>query len=104
MNEHLALSGSCTLPADGSVPSSIQPTRAAMIQRQRYLAASECVPPALAAKFTVAQIAVLTIIANEVRTGRVCTLSTATVAARAITRQPQKAIASISTATGSHSD
>src|SRR4051794_36949879 len=83
MDEHLALTETCGLRADAPASLSDRPTRAAAIHRQRYLAASECVPPVLAEKFTVAQLAVLTIIAREVRTRQGCTLSTATIAARA---------------------
>jgi hypothetical protein len=83
MDEHLVLTETCGLQADAPASLSDRPTRAAAIHRQRYLAASEAMPPERADKFTVAQLAVLTIIAREVRTRQGCTLSTATIAARA---------------------
>src|SRR3954470_22362446 len=81
MDEHLVLTETCGLRADAPASWSDRPTRAAAIHRQRYLAASEAMPPERADKFTVAQLAVLTIIAREVRTRQGCTLSTATIAA-----------------------
>src|SRR3954467_8986371 len=60
MDEHLALTETCGLPADAPASWSDRPTRAAATHRQRYLAASEAMPPERADKFTVAQLAVLT--------------------------------------------
>src|SRR5918995_5422467 len=59
------------------------PDRRRSIERRRRLASSGPMPPALAARFTVAELACLRIIADEVRTHGDCSLTIAEIAARA---------------------
>ena len=70
------------------------PERSASIERQRRLAASGPMPPALAARFTPAQLAVLKIVADEVAAHGQCELCIDAVAARAgvCRRLAQKAL------------
>jgi hypothetical protein len=53
------------------------PVRAVAIARRRHLAASGPMPPALAAKFTVSELAVLRIVGDEVRGQGACGLTLA---------------------------
>ena len=62
---------------------SVSPDRAASKARRRRLAFSGPLPPALAAGFTVGQLAALRIVADEVRTRGSCNLSLGEIAARA---------------------
>jgi hypothetical protein len=59
------------------------PDRQASIERRRHLAASGPMPPALAARFTVGELAALRIIGDEVRHHGVCALHIDAIAARA---------------------
>lgn len=59
------------------------PDRAVAIERRRHLAASGPMPPALAARFTVAEMAALRIVSDEVLSGGQCDRSVAEIAARA---------------------
>jgi hypothetical protein len=59
------------------------PDRQASIARRRHLAASGPMPPALAARFTQAEMAAFRIIADEVRQHGVCALHIDAIAARA---------------------
>jgi hypothetical protein len=59
------------------------PVRAAAIERRRRLASSGPLPPSLAARFTVGELACLRIIADECREKGACTLPLAAIAARA---------------------
>ena len=59
------------------------PDRAASIARRRTLAASGVMPPALASKFTVGELAALKIVSDEVRAQRQCELTIGEIAARA---------------------
>jgi len=59
------------------------PNRQASLERRRRCAASGALPPQLAAAFTVAEIAALSIIALEVRKHGACTLCVDAIAARA---------------------
>jgi hypothetical protein len=59
------------------------PARSVAIARRRHLAASGPMPPALACKFTVAELAVLRIVGDEVRGQGACALTLAEIAARA---------------------
>src|SRR5918994_7572849 len=59
------------------------PARPVAIARRRHLAASGPMPPSLACKFTVAELAVLRIIADEVREQGCCDRTLAELAARA---------------------
>jgi hypothetical protein len=59
------------------------PDRQRSLERRRRLAASGGLPPTLACRFTVGQLAVLRVVADEVRTGGVCGLCLAAIAARA---------------------
>jgi len=59
------------------------PDRHRSIERRRRLAASGPMPPALAARFTVAELACLRIVGDEVRAHGVCSLTIAEIAARA---------------------
>src|SRR5687767_10261963 len=59
------------------------PDRCRSIERRRRLAASGPMPPALAARFTVAELAALRIVADEVRLQGDCSLTLAEIAARA---------------------
>lgn len=59
------------------------PDKARSIERRRHLAASGPMPPALAANFTVGELAVLRIIADEHGSGGLCDRSIAELAARA---------------------
>jgi hypothetical protein len=59
------------------------PDRAASIRRRRKIASSGPLPPALAALFTVSELAVLGIVADEVRLNGLCALSVGELAARA---------------------
>jgi hypothetical protein len=59
------------------------PDRQASIARRRHLAASGPMPPALAARFTQAEMAALRIISDEVRHHGVCGLHIDAIAARA---------------------
>jgi hypothetical protein len=59
------------------------PDRAASLARRRHLAASGPMPPALAAKFTTGELAVLRIVADEVRDKGRCDRTYAELAARA---------------------
>jgi hypothetical protein len=59
------------------------PDRRASIERRRTLAASGPMPPQLASQFTTGELAVLRLVADEVRTKRHCTLTLGELAARA---------------------
>jgi hypothetical protein len=59
------------------------PDRAKSIERRRRLAASGPMPPALAARFTVSQLAVMKILADEVKARGSCRLPLDAIAARA---------------------
>ena len=59
------------------------PVRAVAIARRRHLAASGPMPPALASKFTVSELAVLRIVGDEVSGQGACGLTLAEIAARA---------------------
>jgi hypothetical protein len=59
------------------------PDRQASIQRRRRLAASGPMPPAMAARFTVGELAVLRIVGDEVTANGTCDRSLAEIAARA---------------------
>ena len=59
------------------------PDRRASIERRRRLAASGPLPPAMAARFTVSELAVLRIVGDEVMQHGVCDRSLAELAARA---------------------
>lgn len=59
------------------------PDRAKSVERRRTLAASGPLPPALAARFTNGELAVLKVIADEVRTYGACELCVGAIAARA---------------------
>jgi hypothetical protein len=61
----------------------VSPDRAASQARRRRLAASGPMPPALAAHFTVGQLAVLRIVGDEVRANGSCALTLAEIGARA---------------------
>jgi hypothetical protein len=61
----------------------VSPDRAASRARRRRLAYSGPLPPALAAGFTVGQLAALRIVADEVRAHGVCTLALEAIAAKA---------------------
>ncbi|MCJ2079845.1 hypothetical protein [Methylobacterium sp. J-090] len=62
---------------------SVSPDRAASRDRRRLLACSGPMPPALAARFTTGQLAVLRIVGDEVATKGVCGLCIDAIAARA---------------------
>lgn len=59
------------------------PDRAASIARRRTIAASGPLPPALAARFTTGQLAVLGVVGDELAARGECTLTVAEIAARA---------------------
>jgi hypothetical protein len=59
------------------------PDRQASIERRRHLAASGPMPPALAAKFTQAEMAAFRIVSDEVRHHGICALHIDAIAARA---------------------
>lgn len=59
------------------------PVRAVAIERRRRLATSGPLPPSVAAAFTTGELAVLRIVADEVRDRGRCTLHLAAIAARA---------------------
>src|SRR3954451_4640501 len=59
------------------------PVRAVAIARRRHLAASGPMPPALASRFTVGELAVLRIVGDEERARKVCGLHIDAIAARA---------------------
>ena len=59
------------------------PDRRVSIERRRLLAASGPMPPQLASQFTTGELAVLRLVADEVRTKRHCTLTLGELAARA---------------------
>ena len=59
------------------------PERSVAIERRRRLAASGVMPPALAARFTLGELAVLRIVADEHRDRGCCTLCLDAIAARA---------------------
>lgn len=59
------------------------PVRSEAIERRRRLAASSPMPPALAARFTTGELAVLRIVADEFRARKVCALCLDAIAARA---------------------
>jgi hypothetical protein len=59
------------------------PDRRRSIERRRRLAASGPMPPALAARFTTAELACLRVVSDEVRIHGVCSLTIAEIAARA---------------------
>src|SRR3954468_1259462 len=59
------------------------PMRAVAIARRRHLAASGPMPPALAARFTTGELAVLRIVGDEVRADGLCALCIDAIAARA---------------------
>lgn len=61
----------------------IPPDRKASMSRRRALAASGPLPPRLAARFTIGQLAALRIVGDEVRDRGVCSITIAEVAARA---------------------
>jgi AraC-like DNA-binding protein len=64
-------------------PTQRSPDRQRSLERRRRLAASGPLPPALAASFTVAELAVLRIVGDEARARGSCTRSIAEIAARA---------------------
>ena len=74
-----------TAPTGVSPPRRPQrpPIRSAAIERRRRLAASGPMPPALAARFTTAELAALKIISDDVRASGVCVLPIDAIAARA---------------------
>ncbi len=59
------------------------PDRRKSIERRRHLAASGPMPPALAARFTTGELAVLRVVADEITTRGVCSLTLGELAARA---------------------
>jgi hypothetical protein len=59
------------------------PDRCRSIERRRTLAASGPLPPALAARFTVAELACLRVVSDEVRAKGDCRLTVSEIAARA---------------------
>jgi hypothetical protein len=59
------------------------PLRPVAIARRRHLAASGGLPPSLACKFTVGELAALRIVSDEIRQGGQCDRSLAEIAARA---------------------
>jgi hypothetical protein len=59
------------------------PDRRASLERRRLLAASGPMPPQLASQFTTGELAVLRLVADEVRTKRHCTLTLGELSARA---------------------
>jgi len=59
------------------------PNRRASIERRRTLAASSPMPPQLASQFTTGELAVLRLVADEVRAKRHCALTLGELAARA---------------------
>jgi GTP-sensing pleiotropic transcriptional regulator CodY len=59
------------------------PVRSVTIARRRHLAASGAIPPSLACKFTVGELAALRIVADEVRENGHCDRTLAEIAARA---------------------
>jgi hypothetical protein len=59
------------------------PVRAVSIARRRHLAASGPLPPTLASRFTTGELAVLKIVADEIRTKGTCERTLAEIAARA---------------------
>lgn len=59
------------------------PVRSEAIKRRRRLAASGVMPPALAARFTTGEMAVLRIVSDEFRARKVCALCLDAIAARA---------------------
>jgi hypothetical protein len=61
----------------------VPPDRRKSIERRRRLAASGPMPPGLACKFTTGELAILKIVADEVRAHGVCDLSYDEIAARA---------------------
>ena len=61
----------------------IPPDRKASISRRRALAASGPLPPRLAARFTIGQLAVLRVVGDEVRDRGACSITIAEIAARA---------------------
>lgn len=79
-----------TRPPPATVPFVLQPRRRqcspdkqVSLERRRRLAASGPLPPALAAHFTTAQLAVLRIVGDEMRAHGVCGLHVDAIAARA---------------------
>src|SRR5215207_6370158 len=68
------------------------PLRALAIARRRHLAASGPMAPALAARFTVSELAVLKIVSDEIRQHGTCFCTVAEIAARAGTSRVQDAI------------
>lgn len=61
----------------------VAPDRAASITRRRTIAASGPLPPTLAARFTVGQLAVLGVVGDELAAHGECTLTVGEIAARA---------------------
>lgn len=61
----------------------VSPDRRASLERRRLLAASGVMPPALASRFTVGELAALRIVADEVRDKGACRLPLGAIAARA---------------------
>jgi len=59
------------------------PDRRASIERRRLLAASGPMPPRMSSQFTTGELAVLRLVADEVRTKRHCTLTLGELSARA---------------------
>jgi len=59
------------------------PNRRASIERRRLLAASSPMPPRLSSQFTTGELAVLRLVADEVRTKRHCSLTLGELSARA---------------------
>lgn len=80
-----ALTGSGTLRFEPTPRRTPQrpPERSLAIERRRRLAASGPMPPALAARFTTGELAVLRIIADEHQAHQVCALCLDAIAARA---------------------
>ena len=80
-----AVAGRGFLPAGTTTPRKHQrpPERCLAIERRRRLAASGPMPPALAARFTTGELAVLRIVADEHQARQVCALCLDAIAARA---------------------
>lgn len=80
-----AVAGRGFLPVRVAPPRKHQrpPERSVAIERRRRLAASGPMPPALAARFSTGELAVLRIVADEYRVRQVCALCLDAIAARA---------------------
>jgi hypothetical protein len=78
---HVPKTPTSFFPAKRHYP--VSPDKHASRERRRRLAASGPMPPALACHFTTGQLAVLRIVADEVKDKGACTLPLASIAARA---------------------